>query len=105
MGLTLVPDKLLSCQTQMLAHKPICCDSNKTGLSSANNDAIQSLACCTQALADDREREELYTEFMKERDRKEREEKKKERRRRMTAFKELLEQTSGIKVRHGCLLC
>ena len=47
---------------------------------------------------DDREREELYTEFMKERDRKERDEKKKERRRRMTAFKELLEQTSGIKV-------
>ena len=53
-----------------------------------------------QAVGDDREREELYTEFMKERDRKEREEKKKERRRRMTAFKELLEQTSGIKVRH-----
>ncbi|KAK9857235.1 hypothetical protein WJX84_007848 [Apatococcus fuscideae] len=51
-----------------------------------------------KAVADDREREELYTEFMKERDRKEREEKKKERRRRMTAFKELLEQTSGIKV-------
>lgn len=53
-------------------------------------------------MADDREREELYTEFMKERDRKEREEKKKERRRRMTAFKELLEQTSGIKVKSTC---
>ncbi len=51
-----------------------------------------------QAVVDDREREELFTEFMKERDRKEREEKKKERRRRMTAFKDLLDQTSGIKV-------
>ena len=51
-----------------------------------------------QAVADDREREELYTEFMKERDRKEREEKKKERRRRMAAFRDLLDSTSGIKV-------
>ena len=32
-----------------------------------------------QAVVDDREPEELYTEFMKERDRKERDEKKKER--------------------------
>ena len=89
---------MLFCPGQTRALKGRCRDSTKEGRSCAKNDASHSLGCCLQALADDREREELYTEFMKERDRKEREEKKKERRRRMTAFKELLEQTSGIKV-------
>ena len=49
------------------------------------------------------ERESLYEDFMKEKEKKEREAKKAERKRRMAAFRDLLENTKSIKVR-GCLL-
>ena len=45
------------------------------------------------------ERESLYEDFMKEKEKKEREAKKAERKRRMAAFWELLENTKSIKVR------
>ena len=45
------------------------------------------------------ERESLYEDFMKEKEKKEREAKKAERKRRMAAFRELLENTKSIKVR------
>ena len=45
------------------------------------------------------ERELLYEDFMKEKEKKEREAKKAERKRRMAAFRQLLEKTKSIKVR------
>lgn len=44
------------------------------------------------------ERELLFADFIKEKEKKEREAKKAERRRRMAAFRALLEKTSSIKV-------
>ena len=44
------------------------------------------------------ERELLYEDFMKEKDKKEREAKKAERKRRMAAFRQLLENTKSIRV-------
>ena len=45
------------------------------------------------------ERESLYEDYMREKEKKEREAKKAERKRRMTDFRELLENTKSIKVR------
>jgi len=45
------------------------------------------------------ERESLYEDFMREKEKKEREAKKAERKRRMAEFRELLENTKSIKVR------
>ena len=46
----------------------------------------------------DREREDLFHEAQKDKDRREKEERKAEKQRRVTAFKELLEKAEGIKV-------
>lgn len=45
------------------------------------------------------ERESLYEDFMREKEKKERDAKKAERKRRMAEFRELLENTKSIKVR------
>ena len=58
---------------------------------------IVSLRMHVQA-APSAERESLYEDFMKEKEKKEREAKKAERKRRMAAFRELLENTKSIKV-------
>ena len=47
----------------------------------------------------EREREELFNEAQKEKDKREREGRKAEKKRRAGAFRDLLEATSGIKVR------
>ena len=49
------------------------------------------------------ERELLFEDFMKEKEKKAREAKKAERKRRMAAFRELLENTKSIKVRTSLL--
>ena len=52
----------------------------------------------SQALGSDRDREELFMDHIKERDRKERETRKVEQKKRMAAFRVLLENSSFIKV-------
>lgn len=51
------------------------------------------------------ERELLYADFIKEKEKKERDAKKAERRRRTTAFRALLEKTTSIKVQFAFLAC
>ena len=60
--------------------------------------ALNSSCFHTQA-APSGERELLYEDFMKEKEKKEREAKKAERRRRMAAFRQLLENTKSVRVR------
>lgn len=52
---------------------------------------------CVQAVPE-RDREELFHDAQKERDKREKEERKADRKRKAVAFKELLANTSGIKV-------
>ena len=58
-----------------------------------------------QALSSDRDREELFLDHMKERDRKERESRKVEQKRRQAQFRVLLENSSFIKVGMLMLVC
>ena len=68
------------------------------GISNTVCSALNSSCLHTQA-APSGERELLYEDFMKEKEKKEREAKKAERKRRMAAFRQLLENTKSIRVR------
>lgn len=54
--------------------------------------------CIIQAIKDSREREQLFNDHMKERDRKEKEQRRAEVKKRKAAFRALLEATKSIKV-------
>jgi hypothetical protein len=56
------------------------------------------LFCSPAQALDSRTRQEMFADFVKERERREREEKKARKKARLTAFRDLLEDTPSIKV-------
>lgn len=53
-------------------------------------------------MVDSKEREELFSDYVRDRDKRLREEEKAERKRKRDGFRELLERTSLVKVRQKC---